>query len=324
MQSYKPGDFVTHALRNSKVKLTWDQDDPERLKLVRGAHPSKDKKQKGKGKQEEQIDYSALLASDSEDDVAARTRMRTAFGLGDEPLEGDDISSGDEDDADMEVTFGPALDGERGDEDDDGAKEETSLETYQRKERERRLKKKEKRMQEKKKAAGKGRVVMDEYDDSDPDEAFDANAFGEADGNISEEGGVDAFFDVDGAEQEEEEEAEVNTAKISKKAQKQLERELKEKEAAQLSLLVGRDNGEGNDSGDEEGLHFDMQAILRAEKVSSKPKKMLKKGKDRKKHEDAKKLLEREQDKFEIDLKDNRFTKLHEDHEFALDPSNAK
>lgn len=253
--------------------------------------------------------------------------MRAAFGLGEEPAEGDEIATGDdEDDADMEVTFGPALDGEGGDDDDDATKEETSLETYQRKERERRLKKKEKRMQEKKKAAGKGRVVMDEYDDSDPDEAFDANAFGEADGNISGEGGVDAFFDtaVNDEDAEEEEEDITSTTKISKKAQKQLEREAKEKEAAELSLLVGgTGDGEDNESGDD-GRHFDMQAILRAEKVSSKPKKMLKKGKDRKKHDEAKKLLSREQDKFEIDLKDSRFTNLHEDHEFALDPSSAK
>lgn len=324
LNSYKPGEFVTAALRDSKVKLTWDQDDPERLKLVRGSHPSKDKKQKGKGKKEEEIDYSALLASDSEDDLAARNRVRAAFGLGEEPAEGDEGDS--EDDVDMEVTFGPALDGEGegNDDDEDGEKEETSLEAYQRKERERRLKKKEKRLAEKKKSAGHGRVVFGEDDDSDPDEAFDANAFGEADGLDSEEGGADAFFEHEGEEDGQSAGEEVATsAKLSKKAQKQLEKEAKAKEAAQLSLLVGGSDGEGDESGDD-GRHFDMQAILRAEKQSSKPKKMLKKGKDRRKHEDAKKLLQREEDKFEIDLKDDRFSKLHEDHEFALDPSNAK
>lgn len=325
LESYKPGEFVTAALRDSKVKLTWDQDDPERLKLVRGSHPSKDKKQKGKGKKEEEIDYSTLLASDSEDDVTARNRMRAAFGLGEEPAEGDEGDS--EDDVDMEVTFGPALDGEGegADDDEDGEKEETSLEAYQRKERERRLKKKEKRLAEKKKSAGHGRVVFGEDDDSDPDEAFDANAFGEADGLDSEEGGADAFFEHEGQEADGQSAGEevATSAKLSKKAQKQLEKEAKAKEAAQLSLLVGGSDGEGDESGDD-GRHFDMQAILRAEKQSSKPKKMLKKGKDRRKHEDAKKLLQREEDKFEIDLKDDRFTKLHEDHEFALDPSNAK
>jgi len=328
LQAYKPGEFVTDALRNSKVKLTWDQDDPERLKLVRGAHPGKDKKQKGKGKQEEVIDYSALLASDSEDDGAKRSRLRAAFGLGETPLEeheGDDSDDDDQKDVDMEVTFGPALDGEGDeelDEEDEAEKEETSLEAYQRKERERRERKKAKRLAEKKKGAGKGRVVLDQEDDSDPDEAFDANAFGEADGLDAEDGGVDAFFDggVDG-ESENGQEA-LSSDKISKKAQRQLEREAKEKEAASLSLLMGRSDGEG--SGDDDGKHFDMQAILRAEKVSSKPKKMLKKGKDRRKHDDAKKLLEREKDKFEIDLKDGRFSKLHEDHEFALDPSSNK
>ena len=67
-----------------------------------------------------------------------------------------------------------------------------------------------------------------------------------------------------------------------------------------------------------------MLAILRAEKISSKPKKILKKGKDRRKHTEAKELLEREKDKFEVDTKDDRFKRLHEDHEFALDPSNPR
>lgn len=341
LQTYKPGEFVTDALRNSKVKLTWDQDDPERVKLVRSAHPSKDKKQKGKGKQEEEIDYTALLASDSEDDGTKRSRLRAAFGLGEEPAEGQEgDSDDDENDDGMEVTFGPALDGEE-DADglvDDADKEETSLEAYQRKERERRQRKKEKRLAEKKRASGKGRLVLDENDDSDPDEAYDANAFGEADGlDDSEGGGGDAFFEGGDADDQsdvghsaaENGQNELSTTKkISKKAQKQLEREAKAQDAARLSLLVGGSDDEegGGGAGDnnDDGHHFDMQAILRAEKNLSKPKKALKKGKDRKKYEEAKKLLEREKIRFEIDLKDDRFSKLHEDHEFALDPSNAK
>jgi hypothetical protein len=67
-----------------------------------------------------------------------------------------------------------------------------------------------------------------------------------------------------------------------------------------------------------------MQAILRAEKTAGKPKKVLKKGKDRRKHQEAKELLEKEKDRFAVDTKDDRFKSLHEDHEFALDPSNPR
>ena len=31
---YKPGQFETNVLQHSNVKLTWDQDDPKRMKTV--------------------------------------------------------------------------------------------------------------------------------------------------------------------------------------------------------------------------------------------------------------------------------------------------
>ncbi|MGG6496889.1 UNVERIFIED_CONTAM: hypothetical protein NY603_28620, partial [Bacteroidetes bacterium 56_B9] len=37
LRGYKGNDFVTDALRHSKVKLTWDQDDPNRAKFTRKA-----------------------------------------------------------------------------------------------------------------------------------------------------------------------------------------------------------------------------------------------------------------------------------------------
>lgn len=358
---------IPQALRNSKVKLTWDADDPERAKITRATH---DKSKKDKGKKEEAIDYSKLLATDSEaEDEAAMSRMRAAFGL--DPTKrasgdaGDDDSDDDDDaffdtagsnvfDGDrkneMEVTFTPALSGNLDSDDDDENKDETSLEKYQRKERERRAAKKEKRKLEKKRAAGgaRSRLVGEEDEDSDPDEAFDANKIAEL--GLSEDEDVDdddddvavstqaaaskkkkkgkrsdGFFDFgDGDGTRDDGEAIDSSAKLSKKAQKQLEREAKEKELASLSLLVSGD-GDGDDSNDEAGgKHFDMQQILKAEKISSKPKKVLKKGKDRRKHAEAKELLDKEKDKFTVDLADERFSKLHQDHEFALDPSNPK
>lgn len=246
--------------------------------------------------------------SDDEDSAEEGAAMMRAFGG----------KGGSDDDADMEITFGPALaDGAKSDAEDEGDKDETSLDAYQRKERERRLARKEKRKAEKKRLAnkeGKGRTLLDEDGDSDPDEAFDANQF-EAAGDG--EDGRDVFFDEDV-----EEGVPASEEKLSKKAAKQLELEAKAKEAASLSLLVNDDGSDDEEGGD--GKHFDMQAILRAEKTASKPKKVLKKGKDRRKHTEAKALLEREKDKFEVDTQDDRFKRLHEDHEFALDPSNPR
>lgn len=260
--------------------------------------------------------------------------MRSAFGLSEERGSEDDEdvdsaeegaaimrafgSKGGDENGDMEITFGPALSGNADDDAED--KDETSLDAYQRKERERRLAKKEKRKAERKRLAnkeGKGRTLLNEDGDSDPDEAFDANQF-EAAGD--DEDGRDVFFHDD--DDEDAQTPPVTEQKLSKKAARQLEREAKAREAASLSLLV---NGDGEEEdGDGDGRHFDMQAIMRAEKISGKPKKVLKKGKDRRKHADAKELLEREKDKFTVDTSDDRFKRLHEDHEFALDPSNPR
>lgn len=307
--------LLTQALRNSKVKLTWDADDPERMKLTKASHQ--------RGGKEDDVDYSALLASDSEDESDRRDRLRSAFGFdADGGLP--DMDEEDEE-QEMEVTFAPALSGKAGDGAEDANGDETSLEAYQRKERERRQAKKEKRKAEKRKEAGSGktRMVYDEEEDSDPDEAFDANQM-EADGDEDAEGG-DGFFAFDDEQEdtveasEDEREEDQTAQKLSKKGAKQLERQKKDKEAEALSLLM--DDGDG---GSDDGKHFDMQAILRAEKIGGKPKKSLKKGKDRRKHKEATELLAKEKDKFEVDLKDDRFKRIHEDHEFALDPSNAK
>ena len=303
------------ALRNSKVKLTWDADDPQRAKLTRAAYglDSKAKKGKSKAAEDDAVDYAALLASDSDDDAERRGRVRAAFGLS---AEMDDNESGSEaaDDDGMQITFTPALAGDIGsDAEAAGQDDETSLQTYERKERDRRERKKAQRKAEKRKQTN-GRLVIDDADDSDPDEAYDANRMFEdvqGAGSDADSDAADAFFDADEP---------VATDRKATKAAKQAEKQQADDEAARLSLLV-RDDDDG--SGDE-GRHFDMHAILRAEKISGKPKKALKKGKDRRKHEEAKVYLDKEQDRFEVDTKDERFSKLHEDHEFALDPSNPK
>jgi hypothetical protein len=75
----------------------------------------------------------------------------------------------------------------------------------------------------------------------------------------------------------------------------------------ELSLLVAPDRL------DSEPKHFDMAAIMKAEKGARKKHKGRKKENDNDENEI--------QDDFVIDVKDERFTALHEDHAFAIDPS---
>lgn len=79
----------------------------------------------------------------------------------------------------------------------------------------------------------------------------------------------------------------------------------------ELSLLVAPDE---HDSGPK---HFDMAAIIKAEKNERKKRK----GRRKKTGGDDENEL---QDDFAIDVKDERFRALHEDHVFAIDPSNPQ
>ena len=62
-ENYRPKDFVTNILQHSKVKLTWDEEDPNRVKITK-ARFSKDKL--------DEMDFKSYLASSSssEDDDA--------------------------------------------------------------------------------------------------------------------------------------------------------------------------------------------------------------------------------------------------------------
>jgi hypothetical protein len=101
---------------------------------------------------------------------------------------------------------------------------------------------------------------------------------------------------------------------ISKKKQK---KELKvdprrEASVEELARLVSS----GNTSN--EPRHFDMKSIIKAEKVSSK------KARKRNKKQFKETQEEELQEDFRIDVSDDRFKALHEDHAYAIDPSNPQ
>jgi hypothetical protein len=79
----------------------------------------------------------------------------------------------------------------------------------------------------------------------------------------------------------------------------------------ELSLLVA------SDQPGSEPKHFDMAAIIKAEKNKGRKRKVQRK---KTRVDDENDL----QDDFSIDVKDDRFKALHEDHAFAIDPSNPQ
>lgn len=254
---YKAVEFVTDALRHSKVKLTWDDDDPERAKVTRRAFSKKEI---------EENDFRQYLASDSEDaddgaGKVSRDKMRALLlgGGGGEDLPEGWGARDDEDDIDMEITFTPGLSEKKGD------GEETTLDKYQRKLREKRKKRKE------------------EVKESKPTEGDD-------------------FFEAD---EDERPAAKGKKGKHGKKVEVEELAPRVESTAEELALVATSDNPNA------EPHHFDMKAILKAEKKKGKKKKS--------KHGEEEKEL---QEDFAIDVTDERFKMLHEDPTFAIDPTN--
>ncbi|CAO3678742.1 unnamed protein product [Umbelopsis vinacea] len=284
-ENYKPLEYVTDALQHSKVKLTWDEDDHDRINVTRRKFTKEDI---------EHMDFSAYLASSSEDDSdedletsQAKYKKLLASLANDGDATYDD---GEEADGDMEITFTPGLSEavsaakekkETIDEAEEAA-DETTIEKYMRKRKEKRMKKK---------MAKQSGHAEEKVDSSE----------GEID--TSDPWFKDALDDV---VLESAESAKPKAKSKTGKKQTKEERLEEQRKKAELELLVG-DSANKSDG-------FDMKEIMKREKLATRKGKLGKK---------AKKLLE-ETDDFEIDTQDPRFSALHESHHFAIDPTNPQ
>ncbi|KAI8945423.1 hypothetical protein F4801DRAFT_568324 [Xylaria longipes] len=309
VSNYQPTEFVTDALQHSRVKLTWDvaPDEAARRENIRKAFS-------GSRADLEENDFRAYLASDSEgeDDGGVEVveaeaevavvedkpklskkelkarKLREALGLSAEPMAKSSRNIGPV--GDMQVTFTPALMGDEKKK-KESQTEETTVEKYIRKERERKVRKKEIAVSKRNGGEAEG---GEEPAEPEEDLGFD-----------------DPFFMTD------------EPAKPSKSAERKEERRRRreEKEAAaaenaaqkaQLEKIMMDDSKNQAKHLD----HFNMDEITKAEKKKSKKGK--KKGKNE--VEDHGGL----QEGFEMDVNDDRFKAVFESHEFAIDPSNPK
>ncbi|RDW80386.1 pre-rRNA-processing protein ESF1-like protein [Coleophoma crateriformis] len=316
---YRPTEFVTDALQHSKVKLTWDTnpEDATRKDAINRAFS-------GSRAEIGENDLRAYLGSDSEEEdeleeqneetddepseepkltkkELARQKMRAALGLADEATTSTKTKKGGPV-GDMEVTFTAGLTStEKGSVfENEPIKDETTAEKYIRKEKERKA-----RRREKARAQREGGET--------PAEAPEEGGGEEADEDL---GFDDPFFATNEAVKE-------KAAKGNRKEDRRKKREAKEKEAeekatqrAELELLMQDNSTETAAHLD----HFDINEIARAEKQKKKrqrSKKLSKKGEEESKRGGL-------QENFEIDVGDERFGKLFENHEFAIDPSNPR
>lgn len=295
-ESYKGVDFQTPALRHSKVKLTWDEDDDKRASLTRKRMNKEDI---------EQNDFKAYLASESEDesdndedDQKRRAALLRAALSGDQ---GDarELRGGKKDrEGEMEVTFAPGLsekNAKKGKDSDDD-ENMTTLERYKKKEKAKKDAKKDNRKI--KQQDNDSELELEHLDKPQDEAGFDDDFF--------QSGSEDeAVFENRAAENNH-----VAIDKPSKKNKKSKKEDAKdngrvESNADELKLLTNEK---------EEANHFDMDDIFKNEKKQGRKRKHAKKSKD---EDDA-------EDNFEINVNDGRFKGVLEDHHYAIDPTLPK
>lgn len=348
--AYKGAEWATDALRHSKVKLTWDAPDPDRLKVTRRKGLTKD--------QLRDEDFKAYLATDSEasnedahgaiqgaTNSASRDRYRALIGL-----DGADGSGGksrgksvfedarlsdDEDDGpggevDMEITFMPGLSELAARKDAGGftkeGEEETTLDKYLRKQREKKQRRK----------AAKTAVEGVDGAGSDVAEAAVRPTRRVMSKDPSFE---DSFFTSDS--DDEEPDLEVILAKEQvQTASQQGRKDHGENEATRTASTAKPKDDAADQYSDDARKHFSLQDLLKAERGSKRlnrwERKKLAKQAKRRQHQDevssaasyggcssnngGEKL--RAQQGFKVDVADPRFAgALMKDHEFALDPT---
>ncbi|KAL5495378.1 ESF1 [Sanghuangporus weigelae] len=299
----KPLDFSTDALRHSRVTLKWDEDDPERNKVLRRTLSRKEI---------EEDDFRAYIASSSSEDEeeeneikkgnkskAERERLRKLLLGGGGANDQEDANPFvDEDkgaEGDVEITFMPGLS-----EANANAGEETTIEAYRRKQKEKRLARKKEKKEEEDQGGNKEKDAESKKNKSIDDDFFAAGSESEN----SEEGKEDMDSHKNSKKSK-------STKVREKGSEASADVETRPATEAELSLLVAPDDVSS------ERKHFDMKAVLKAEKVKRKKRDRKKKDKGAG-GEDENEI----QEDFQIDVKDERFKALHEDHTFAIDPSN--
>lgn len=332
---YRPNEFVTDALQHSKVKLTWDADDGTRKEVQKRAFT-------GSRADLDENDLKAYLGSDSSEDeetepnfidAAAeapfetndgtlaeapaaklskketeRQRIRALLGLQKEPVsrtKAEKVAPT----GDMQVTFSSGLSSEpkKGSVfENEPERDETTVEKYVRKEKERKARRKEK--------SKNTRTGADTGDDEVTRAAASDDSATEAP-PPHDLGFKDAFFTapaLDAATSTSQRKA----AKRLKKEQRLADEATSAAQRAELELLMLDDDSNAPSA---KMQHFDINALAKAEKALRKKKKR------RLLSEREKEALEaREKDVFSMDVGDERFRDVFERSEFAIDPSHPR
>uniref|UniRef100_K1QAY7 ESF1-like protein n=1 Tax=Magallana gigas TaxID=29159 RepID=K1QAY7_MAGGI len=308
--AYDPTLFVSSALAQSKVNLTWDETDQDRIKVTM-RNPSQSGKKTDDVNEE---DFKAFLASSSEEEADDGTV--TDFFLtdyDDKPLVGEDNNEDDDEDdneenqiqkyrsllqsldddktrkkkkeVEMEVTWEPGLKEttEKILKKKEKTKDQTPWQQYLMKKKEKRQKKKEERMNKK--------VTSDQAPEEEP-VAF-------SDDELPSDTADDPFFkqNLDSDEETEKKPKESKKSKKKEKKKKKDQKPINKEAEGELELLMMEEEADDR-------KHFNLKAILKESTKKKKPSQDSKGGDD-----------------FQIDVKDDRFGAIYDSYHYNIDPS---
>lgn len=358
-EGYRPNEFVTDALQHSKVRLTWDADDGTRKEAQKRAFVASRanieqndlKAYLGSDTSDDDDDIPEPIVVDATMDTtqapehssmvpsepvprlskkeAERQRMRALLGLDVESITQASKESKSDKSApagDMQITFSSGLTASSTEPKDPiftnslDDREETTVEKYVRKEKERKARRKSKL-----KTLGEGGELAPGTSLNNSTAPGDAPPNGEAlpQANKDEDLGFSDPFFADPSSKPaatQQTPADRREAKRLKKAERAAEEAASAAQRAELELLTLPDDDPANHNGLN---HFNMKDILKAEKALAKSKKSRKrKARDREKERQALKVMG--EDRFKVDVQDPRFGALFERPEFAIDPSHPR
>ena len=218
----------------------------------------------------------------------------------------------------MQITFssGLAADGKKGSVfENEPEKDETTVEKYVRREKERKARRKEKLKAARGEAAG-----------GDGVDAASAEVDGGSDGQ--QDGGGDLGFDdpffaaADGDATSDKKEKRSKAARLARKEERLAADAAADKSRAELSLLMAPDEAVAADGvAAHEPAHFSMAEIARAEKQARRKKR---KDKADKTADASADKTAAGQDGFTMDVADPRFAAALDSHDYAIDPTSAR
>lgn len=317
---YKAPEFETRALQHSKVKLTWDDDEPVRVKALRRNFTAE---------QLNELDFKEYLASESDEDAEeeqeyldkndrhgslAKDSLREKYRS---LLLGDTTNKAEEEHEDMEITFHTGLDElsqrllEK--KEKQGKGEETVWEAYLRRKKEKKKQRAKDRSQTNDSDADNDEDIADAHGtkgdsffehDADP---FADPFFASGDDKVRQEGELQ---DAPSRQRRKNSKGRLPEVRKPDKTSEKLEdkesaRREDEKSKAELELLLM----------DDHGLPDGVKGYnVRKQQLKEKRRKKRKGG-----QQEA--TEEGKEQKISVDLDDPRFASLFTSHQFAIEPT---